>query len=254
MNRKSSLKYFIVSSVMIISIFLNSCANKQEELTHQKEENQPITKVNTPEISELEKSMQNQGLVNIQEIDGDILVDLKYSTTDNFFGEDVYGILENAYLQIPPAEALKKANQSLKETHQNLRLLIYDAARPHRIQTILWDKLDTIPPKNRKNFVADPKEGSIHNYGCAVDLTLVDLTTNQALDMGTKYDYFGPLAYPRLEEKMLLEGKLTSDQIANRKLLRTVMENAGFDAITSEWWHFNYHSRKRAKELYEIVK
>ncbi len=254
MIRNSVLKYVIVSSVTIISLFLNSCANKQEEFTEQKEEKQPNAEINTPKVSELEISMQNQGLVNIQEIDSDILVDLKYSSTDNFFGEDVYGILENAYLQNLPAEALKEANQSLKEMHPNLRLLIYDGARPHRIQTILWNKLDTIPPKNRKNFVADPKDGSIHNYGCAVDLTLFDLITNQAIDMGTKYDYFGPLAYPRLEEKMLLEGKLTSDQIANRRLLRDIMRNAGFSAITSEWWHFNYHSRKRAKELYEIVK
>lgn len=254
MNRNSVLKYFIVSSVTIIFLFLNSCANKQEEFTEEKEENLPIAKIITPEVSELETSMQDQGLVNIQEIDSDILVDLKYSSTDNFFGEDVYGILENAYLQKPTAEALKNANQSLKETHPNLRLLVYDAARPLSIQTILWEKLDTIPPRNRKNFVADPKEGSIHNYGCAVDLTLFDLTTNQALDMGTKYDYFGPLAYPRLEERMLIEGKLTSEQIANRRLLRDIMKNSGFSAITSEWWHFNYHSRKRAKELYEIVK
>lgn len=254
MNRNSVLKYLIVSSATIIFLFLNSCAYKQEEFTEQKEENQPTDKTIAPEISELEISMQDQGLVNIQEIDNDILVELKYSSTDNFFGEDVYGILKNAYLQIPPTEALKKANQSLKEMHPNLRLLIYDAARPLSIQNILWEKLDTIPPRNRKNFVADPKEGSIHNYGCAVDLTLFDLTTNQALDMGTKYDYFGPLAYPRLEERMLIEGKLTPEQIANRKLLREVMENEGFRAITSEWWHFNYHSRKRAKELYQIVK
>ena len=254
MNRNSKLEYFIVSSVLIISLFLHSCANKQEEFTEQKKENQPISKIIASEISELEISMQDQGLVNIQEIDGEILVDLKYSSTDNFFGEDVYGILENAYLQKPPAEALKKANQSLMGTHPNLRLLIYDAARPLSIQTILWEKLDTIPPRNRKNFVADPKDGSIHNFGCAVDLTLFDLTTNQALDMGTKYDYFGPLAYPRLEERMLVEGKLTSAQIANRKLLRDLMNSVGFDAITSEWWHFNFHSRKKAKELYEIVK
>lgn len=254
MNRNSKLKYSIVSSVLIISLFLNSCANKQEEFTEQKKENQPISKIIDTEISELEISMQDQGLVNIQEIDGEILVDLKYSSTDNFFGEDVYGILENAYLQKPPAEALKKANQSLIGTHPNLRLLIYDAARPLSIQIILWDKLDTIPPRNRKNFVADPKDGSIHNYGCAVDLTLFDLKTNQALDMGTNYDFFGPLAYPRLEERMLVEGKLTFTQITNRKLLRDLMNSVGFDAITSEWWHFNYHSRKKAKELYEIVK
>ena len=253
MSNNSILRYSTISSVVIMSMFLNSCTNRQEEFTEQKEENQPIAKIIAPEISELEISMQDQGLVNIQEIDSDILVDLKYSSTDNFFGEDIYGILENAYLQIPPAEALKKANQNLKETHPNLSLLVYDAARPLSIQTILWEKLDTIPTKNRKNFVADPKEGSIHNYGCAVDLTLFDLTTNQALDMGTKYDYFGPLAYPRLEKKMLLEGKLTSYQIANRRLLRNVMQKSGFTPITSEWWHFNYYSRKKAKELYEII-
>ncbi len=253
MSNNSILRYSTISSVVIMSMFLNSCTNRQEEFTEQKEEKQPIAKIIAPVISELEISMQDQGLVNIQEIDSDILVDLKYSSTDNFFGEDIYGILENAYLQIPPAEALKKANQNLKETHPNLSLLVYDAARPLSIQTILWEKLDTIPTKNRKNFVADPKEGSIHNYGCAVDLTLFDLTTNQALDMGTKYDYFGPLAYPRLEKKMLLEGQLNSYQIANRRLLRNVMQKSGFTPITSEWWHFNYYSRKKAKELYEII-
>ncbi|MCP9753657.1 peptidase M15 [Lacihabitans sp. CCS-44] len=253
MSNNSILRYSTISSVVIMSMFLNSCANKQEKSTEQKEEKQPISKIITPEISELEISMQDQGLVNIQELDHEVLVDLKYSSTDNFFGEDVYGILENAYLQKPTAEALKEANQSLKVAHPNLRLLVYDAARPLSIQAILWEKLDTIPPRNRKNFVADPKEGSIHNYGCAVDLTLFDLTTDQALDMGTKYDYFGPLAYPRLEERMLIEGKLTSEQIANRRLLRDIMQKSGFDSITSEWWHFNYYSRKKAKELYEMI-
>lgn len=253
MSNNSILRYSTISSVVIMSMFLNSCANKQEKSTEQKEEKQPISKIITPETSELEISLQDQGLVNIQELDHEVLVDLKYSSTDNFFGEDVYGILENAYLQKPTAEALKEANQSLKVTHPNLRLLVYDAARPLSIQAILWEKLDTIPPRNRKNFVADPKEGSIHNYGCAVDLTLFDLTTDQALDMGTKYDYFGPLAYPRLEERMLIEGKLTSYQIANRRLLRDIMQKSGFDSITSEWWHFNYYSRKKAKELYEMI-
>ena len=150
MSNNSILRYSTISSVVIMSMFLNSCTNREEEFTEQKEENQPIAKIIAPEISELEISIQDQGLVNIQEIDSNILVDLKYSSTDNFFGEDIYGILENAYLQIPPAEALKKANQNLKETHPNLSLLVYDAARPLSIQTILWEKLDTIPPKNRK--------------------------------------------------------------------------------------------------------
>lgn len=71
--------------------------------------------------------------------------------------------------------------------------------------------------------------------------------------MGTKYDYFGHLAYPRLENQMLQEGNLTEKQVENRQLLRKVMQSAGFEPITSEWWHFNYCSRKKAKELYKIV-
>lgn len=253
MNKNSLMKYFTALSLVIIELFSVDCTNLEKESTEQNSLENPLhEKINRP-ISDIEISMQNQGLVDIQEIDENILVDLKYSSNDNFFKEDVYGLLEKAYLQKQPAQALKEANLSLKTAHPNLRLLVYDAARPQKIQTILWNKLDSIPPKKRKDFVADPNEGSIHSYGCAIDLTIFDLESNKTLDMGTKYDYFGFLAYPRLEEDMLLEGKLTSYQIANRRLLRNIMQKSGFASITSEWWHFNYYSRKKAKELYEII-
>jgi zinc D-Ala-D-Ala dipeptidase len=197
--------------------------------------------------------MQNQGLVNVKDIDSSIIVDLKYSSLDNFFGEDVYGLLSSAYLQKKPAEALARANAALRNGHENYRLLIFDAARPLSVQKILWQKLDTIPQKRRKNFVADPAEGSIHNYGCAVDLSVFDLNQKKELDMGTKYDFFGFLAYPRLEDQMLNEGKLTAAQIENRKILRQAMKFGGFEGITSEWWHFNFHDRQKSKELYKIV-
>ncbi len=233
--------------------FIISCTENTNSGLEKHQEKDSIEIVISLEVSDYESSMLNQGLLNIQKLDSSIMVDLKYSSADNFLGEDVYGILENAYLQEKPAKALKMANEALKASHPHLRLIIYDAARPLEVQKVLWNKLDTLPPKRRKDFVADPAEGSIHNYGCAVDLSIFDSRTNEALDMGTKYDFFGHLSYPRFENQMLKEGKLTLKQIENRVLLRNVMKSAGFEPITSEWWHFNYYSRKKAKELYKIV-
>jgi zinc D-Ala-D-Ala dipeptidase len=202
----------------------------------------------------IEDSMQAQGLVNVQEVSSNILVELKYSTEDNFFKKDVYGSFSKAFLQKKPAEGLNKAQDYLTETNLNLKLIIYDAARPLHIQEILWHALDSIPPVRRKDYVADPAEGSIHNYGSAVDLSIFDIESKLALDMGTKYDFFGPLAYPKNEQSLLRKGLLTETQINNRKLLRKVMAKGGFQPITSEWWHFNYYSRDRAKKLFAIIK
>jgi zinc D-Ala-D-Ala dipeptidase len=204
-------------------------------------------------IPELEQRMLNQGLVNIQKIDPTILVELKYSTTDNFTRTDVYGDLTNAYLQAKPAQMLSKANDILKETYPEYRLLVYDAGRPLKVQHILWNILDSIPPAKRKDFVSDPKEGSIHNFGSAVDLTIYDLNLKKPLDMGTKYDFFGDLAYPEKELFFLRTGKLTNEQIENRRILRQSMMKAGFMPIDSEWWHFNALARKNAKAIYKII-
>lgn len=204
-------------------------------------------------IPELEQRMINQGLVNIQKIDPTIMVELKYSTTDNFTNTDVYGDLTNAYLQEKPAQMLKKANDILKETYPEYRLLVYDAGRPLKVQHILWNILDSIPPVKRKDFVSDPKEGSIHNFGSAVDLTIYDLNLKKPLDMGTKYDFFGDLAYPEKEMYFLKLGKLTQEQVENRRILRQVMQKAGYMPIDSEWWHFNALARKQAKAVYKII-
>jgi D-alanyl-D-alanine dipeptidase len=178
---------------------------------------------------------------------------LKYSTTDNFFGEDVYGNLTKAYFQPDVAQKIQKAQQLLKETNPAYSLLIYDGVRPHSIQKILWNKLDSIPPKTREAYVANPAKGSIHNYGCAADLTVFNMDADSVLDMGTKYDYFGYLAYPSKEKENLRNGLLTQTQIDNRLVLRNVMVKAGFSPITSEWWHFNSISRANAEKLYQII-
>lgn len=204
-------------------------------------------------IPENEKLLLAQGLMDIQTQIPEVKVELKYSTTDNFFGQDVYGELTRAYLQPEVVERLKNAQKLLKETNKNYTLLIYDGVRPLSVQQILWDNLDK-PDSLKPLYVADPKVGSLHNYGVAVDLTVFDLESSEPLDMGTGYDFFGYAAYPVREEQMLSEGVITPQQVKNREILRSVMKGSGFSGISSEWWHFNAFSRKEAAELFEIVK
>ena len=191
-------------------------------------------------------------VVNIQELDPTILVDLRYSSKNNFLKKDMYGDLEECFLRRKPAEMLCQANEHLKASHPELRLLVFDGLRTRSVQKKLWDALDTIPVSLRTQFVADPKKGSIHNYGAAVDLTLA-LENGSELDMGTEYDHFGELAFPELEDSLLAIGKLTDKQIENRTILRQVMTKAGFSTIDSEWWHFDAFSRNETKNKYTIV-
>jgi D-alanyl-D-alanine dipeptidase len=211
----------------------------------------PKTSQTSP-ICEYEQKMREQGLVNIQEINPDILVDLKYSTTDNFVGKDVYGCITNCYLQKRPGEMLSKANDLLQHKNANYRLLVYDGGRPLSIQKILWNSLTQYSPTQRATYVANPAKGSIHNYGSAVDLTIAT-SEGTPLDMGTKYDFFGELAYPKKENYFLKVGKLSKQQIANRVLLRSVMKAVGYMPIDYEWWHFNAMSRQTAKATYRII-
>ncbi len=202
-------------------------------------------------ISPMEQRFIDSGLVNIRWLDPSIKVDLKYSTTDNFLGLDVYGELDEAFLQRDVAEKLVKAQQFLKKQYPFYNLVIYDAVRPRSIQYKMWDTIK-IPAAEKAKYLSNPKYGSLHNYGAAVDISIID-ELGIALDMGTPYDYFGELAHPEKEEQMIGEGKLTHAQTNNRKLLRDVMEKAGFFNIQTEWWHFNSCYRKEAATRYRIV-
>lgn len=204
-------------------------------------------------VSDLEQSLIDAGLVDIEVIIPGIYVDLKYSTTDNFFGQDVYGDLTRCYLQPIVAEMLKKSHEKLRADHPQLTFLIYDGVRPQSVQQILWDNLDK-PDSIKPLYVANPQIGGLHNFGVAVDLTLAHTETGEALDMGTGYDYFGFPAYPDREGQMLKEGKINKEHIANREILRKVMKHGGFTGIGSEWWHFNAFSRKEAAEKFGMVK
>lgn len=204
-------------------------------------------------LPELEEKLIAQGLVDVQTVVPGIRVELKYSTTDNFFGKDVYGEHVRCYLQPEVADMVKKAQDNLQKQHPNLTLLIYDGVRPLSVQQILWDSLDK-PDSIKPLYVADPKIGGLHNFGVAVDLTIFDMQADSTLDMGTGYDYFGYPAYPDRENQMLADGKIAKAQVANREILRKVMVGAGFAGIGSEWWHFNAFSRKEAGEKFALVR
>jgi len=196
--------------------------------------------------------MQKQGLVEVTSNAPGVLVELKYATTDNFMGKDVYACLRHAYVQKPVLEMLKKAQSALEKKHPGYHLLIYDAARPLSIQWVLWNTLTQYPPAERQKYVANPKEHSIHNYGSALDLTVAD-GQGKPLDMGTKFDFFGDLAYPSKEKALLAAGKLSQTAYQNRLILRDAMLSAGFMRIEFEWWHFNAFSRAEAKRRFPVV-
>lgn len=194
-------------------------------------------------------AIETTDLVNILHIDSTIKVDLKYSTTDNFTGEDVYGELDICYLRKEAAEKLAAAQRYLKASHPELSIIVYDGLRPRSVQWTMWE---VVKGTDMQKYVAYPTSGSIHNYGCAVDVGIVD-STGEPLDMGTEFDYFGDLAQPRYEKKFFEENALTQDHLKNRELLRNVMGKAGFRGITVEWWHFNAFPKQEVKSRFSIV-
>lgn len=252
------MKYVGLISILVL-IIISSCHNDEspEQFIKTKKEKTeiqefPIAEVKTAlPVSPIEKQFIEAGLVDIQTIDSSIIVDLKYSTCDNFLCLDMYGDLSKCYLQPDVALKLKHAQEILRAGFPYYSLVIFDGVRPRSIQLRMWDTMN-LAASERSKFVSNPRNGSLHNFGAAVDLSIID-ENGILLDMGTTYDYFGELAYPREELRMLDEGKLTYKQFLNRKILRDVMLKAGFMNITTEWWHFNSCSRNEAFLKYKII-
>lgn len=195
-----------------------------------------------------EQALLDKGLKDVQQLDASIKVELKYATEDNFMDRVLYDSLFHAFLQEEAAVKLANAQKKLKEKDSTLSLLIYDAVRPNSIQYKMWDMVKNTP---KKIYVAEPGMGSLHNFGGAVDLTIVK--DGVPLDMGTVYDFFGKKAQPRYNKFFLDRKELSPEQVQNRELLRAIMRSAGFIPINSEWWHFNAFSITYARKTYKIV-
>jgi D-alanyl-D-alanine dipeptidase len=165
-------------------------------------------------------------LVDLASVDPSIKFDIRYATSNNFMGFPLYE-RPAAYLQRPAAEALRRAASTLAP--KGYGLLVHDAYRPWFVTKMFWDAT----PAAAHIFVADPAEGSRHNRGCAVDLTLYEVATGNPVQMTGSYDEMSPRSFADF-----IGG--TSRQRFLRDLLRTAMEQQGFAVYPQEWWHFDY--------------
>lgn len=182
----------------------------------------------------LDSLMKSYGLVDIQSIEPNILVELRYSSTNNFIGEDMYGALERAYLEPNFAQRIAKAQRLLSKSKPGYRLLIYDAARPMSVQAKMYARVERTP---LRVYVAPAKRGGRHNYGVAVDLTIADPAGNP-LDMGTDFDHFGPEAHTGDEATLVRQRVISATAARNRSLLRRIMSQVGLRPYAKEWWHY----------------
>lgn len=170
------------------------------------------------------KLTPGEQLVEINKYVPGIRLDIRYATTNNFMHRRMY-TQARAFARLPVAKALKSVEAEL--ALQGLGLKIYDAYRPYSVTVEFYKKASD------KNFVADPKKGSRHNRGCAIDLSLIDLKTGKELAMPTPFDSFSTMAaadYPNLPAQVL----------QNRQTLKTAMEHHGFRVLSNEWWHFDF--------------
>lgn len=170
-------------------------------------------------------------LIEPSMVDHTIKLDIRYASTRNFMGMRFYDE-PHAFLQRPAAEAVLRANAKLHPLGYGL--LIHDAYRPWYVTKMFWDAT----PQDQKDFVANPQKGSRHNRGCAVDLTLYDLKTGEAVEMPSLYDEFSPRAYPDYAGG-------TPEQNRRRAILNEAMTSEGFTRNPSEWWHFDYREWER---------
>lgn len=190
----------------------------------------------------------NPAFRHLTSIDG-IQIDLRYASANNFVGRDLYSPHDCAWLHVDAAQALERVVAWLHARRPELTVLVLDALRPQRVQQQLWDALEGT---DLRIYLADPARGSIHSYGMALDLTLLD-AEGQELDMGTGFDDMSELSHPALEEGFVLAGKLTEAQLANRLLLREAMQQAGFVGIRTEWWHFDCGDRDLVRRTFQRV-
>jgi D-alanyl-D-alanine dipeptidase len=184
----------------------------------------------TNSIDALQKEARadsGHALVRLTDIIPGLKLDIRYATPNNFTRKAQYAI-PAAWLRQKPAQALARVQQQLAP--QGYALKVYDAYRPYAVTLALWRSTTA------HHFVANPRKGSQHNRGIAVDITLIDLRTGAEMDMGTGYDNFTDSAHHEF-------GKLPAPVLARRRLLKGLMTQNGFNAVPNEWWHYHWRDK-----------
>lgn len=227
-----------------------------------------ISTVAIAQSSGFDAEMRKYGLVNIKDLDKTIIVDLKYSSEDNFVGEDMYGELEDAYFEREFADRVAHAQRILQSRHPEYTLLIYDAARPISVQRYMHQ---LVQGTEFEDFVADGTRGGRHNYGVAVDLTIVH-KDGTPLDMGAEFDEFSDAAavkgtpdtsdpktrsvevYEAYILSLVAQDVISAEAANNRILLIEVMHEAGLVPYRREWWHFEeIMSMSETRNRYQLL-
>ncbi|MBK6985912.1 MAG: M15 family metallopeptidase [Bacteroidetes bacterium] len=196
---------FNILLLLISTLLLNSCATRL-----------PVEK----------GTFKETNLVELIKLDSTIKLDIRYATKNNFVGQPVYKEAR-AFLQKDAADALKKVNSKIHTLGYGL--LVFDGYRPWDVTKLFYD----VTSKENKKFVADPKEGSRHNRGCAIDLSLYDLVTKKEIEMPGAYDEMTDRSYFDYTGG-------TEEQRKARDLLIAAMQEEGFTVYKYEWWHFDY--------------
>jgi len=216
--KKSTMPWLIISVALVL-------AGQSCTLTSNKAAKPAYTLPVTSDVKTYLAAIQQDSsktLVSLTNYLQPLFKDLRYNTKQNFTKKVLYRRPE-AYLRLPAAQALKAVQEELMA--QNLALKIYDAYRPYHVTVAMWE----VVPDER--YAANPAKGSGHNRGVAVDLTLVDLSTGKELPMPTDFDDFTEKAHHNYMA-------LSPEVLANRRLLRSMMEKHGFVALETEWWHY----------------
>lgn len=204
----------------------------------------PLSKYGIPVIKDIAmyeatvKADSNKQMVEIKSIIPNIVYDLKYATDHNFMRQNMYPMRTNyTFLRLPVAKALLLVQKELNEKGMGLK--IYDAYRPYSVTERFWELV-----LNEK-YVADPKKGSGHNRGIAVDLTVIYLNTRKEIQMPTYYDNFSDTAHHSFMN-------LPFDALQNRKMLKDLMEKYGFKMFETEWWHYSWPDEKNYYDALDV--
>lgn len=197
-----------------------------------------------------EERLAAAGYRQVRHLNPNLRQELMYARADNFTGQILYDSLNTAFLHPDAARALARAQEALSATHPGLHILVKDAARPLSVQRRMFRR---VRGTAQAQYVANPDRGAgTHNYGLAVDVTLCD-SLGRELPMGTPVDHLGPEAHITDEAALLRAGKITRQELENRRLLRGVMTRAGFKTIRREWWHFELLRREQARGRYPVI-
>jgi D-alanyl-D-alanine dipeptidase len=194
--------------------------------------------VSTQDAPLKEENKREADLVELITLDKTLKLDIRYARTDNFVGKVVYSEAR-AFMQRPAAEALVRVHRKLKK--QNLGLVVFDGYRPWSVTKLFWE----VTTEDKRKFVANPKVGSRHNRGCAIDLSMFHLKTGKFVEMPTDFDDFTDKASPNYDGA-------TETQRKNRDLLRRMMEAEGYAVNRNEWWHFDYKDWENYR-IYDIA-